>query len=244
MSPSASRDVHSSKISARAMDSAVLNALVKARRTWQTGGLFATALAITEVLFRPILRLRRRLLFMAPLDHPRSPSDWEAGEHLLVVGADNLKDLTPRVSAFLESSDQQEDLRGVQNGNRLFLVTDGTEGLHRGYLRLVDAGASDRKAVFFGLEAVPEIRSCETAPRARGKGLYRRVLNEQLRYLQGLGYDRAALYVMGENTASIKGATAAGFKLHRTLNDWILFHLVVLQHVREAGSTRWRVFLR
>ena len=70
------------------------------------------------------------------------------------------------------------------------------------------------------------------------------MLNDQLRYLKSLGYGRAVLYVMAENIASIKGVTAAGFQLYRTLTDWILFGLVVVQRVHEGGSTRWRVFLR
>jgi RimJ/RimL family protein N-acetyltransferase len=182
---------------------------------------------------------------MVLLDHPRTSSEWNVSEHLLIIGANNQKDLSPRVTAFLSTVDQQDDLRGVKDGNILFLVTNGIECLHRGYIRLIDPGASDAKSVFFGgFENAPEIRSCETAPQARGKGLYRRVLNEQLRYLQALGHDRAVLYVMAENVASIKGATAAGFKLTRTLHDWIVFNLLVFQRVREAGSARWRLFLR
>jgi GNAT superfamily N-acetyltransferase len=204
----------------------------------------ATLFAIVETILRPVLRLRRRLVYIAFLDDSRTASKWAPSERLVVVGLEDLAGLNAQTKEFLSSADQQEDLRGIQDGNRLFLVMEGEECLHRGYVRLIDAGSNDRKTVFFGLEELPEIRSCATAPQARGKGLYRRVLNEQLRYLRKLGHDRALLYVMGENIASIKGATAAGFRLHRKLNDWILLNLFVLQQVREGDSTRWRTFLR
>ena len=222
-----------------------LNAIGKVKQSWHDHGWLATALAIVETAFRPVFRLRRRCVFVARLDEHRAPSVWEADERLLIVNATNLNSLPARVWEFLQTEDQQPDLLGIREGNTLFLVMDGVECLHRGYVRVRDAAGSDRKTVFFGdLETLPEIRSCETVPKARGKGLYRRVLNEQLRFLASLGYQRAVLYTMGENTASMKGATAAGFKLHRRLHDWILFQLLVFQRVREAGRTWWRIFVR
>jgi hypothetical protein len=115
--------------------------------------------------------------------------------------------------------------------------------LHRGYIRLISPSKADAKSMFFGkLAAVPEIRSCETAPSARGKGLYRRVLNEQLRFLHSLGHSSGFLDLSPENLASYKGAKAAGFETCRELNDWILFRSLVLQRVRENSVSSWRLF--
>ena len=245
MSPTARRNLDLAGAPREATDlTEPATAWGKVKQTWRTRGMFATLFAIAETILRPVLRLRRRLVYVAFLDDARTASKWSPNENLIVVGPEDLAGLNAQTKKFLSSEDQQEDLRGIQSGNRLFLVMEGEECLHRGYVRLIAAGSSDRKTVFFGLEKLPEIRSCETAPQARGKGLYRRVLNEQLRYLRNLGHDRALLYVMGENVASIKGATAAGFRLHRTLNDWIFINLFVLQQVREGDFTQWRTFLR
>jgi RimJ/RimL family protein N-acetyltransferase len=224
---------------------ATTDVIGRIKRHWLTNGPAATVLAIAEILFSPLVRRRRRLVFSASLEAPRQPSKWNLEENLLIIGPDNITAVNRTLLASLQVDRHKRDFQGIPNGNRLFVVTNQKEWLHRGYIRMIDGRKDDRKALFFGdLLKLPEIRSCETTESARGRGLYRRVLNEQLRYLQALGYDRAILYVMAENVASIKAVEAAGFKLHRTLHDWIFFNLVIFQRVGEAGFDRRRIFLR
>ena len=219
--------------------------LDKVKRYWRSRGPATTALALAEALLSPLIRRRRRLVFDAQVDVPRQPSPWASNERLLVIGPDNFQGLDSGLLSSIQIERHRKDFDGIRKGNRLFLVTDGPVCLHRSYIRLSAGETNDRNALYFGeLEMTPEIRSCETAEHARGRGLYRRVLNDQLRYLKELGYNRAVLYIMEGNTASIRGVTAAGFKLCRTLHDWILFNFVVFQRVHEHGRTAWRIFLR
>lgn len=193
---------------------------------------------------RPLLRRRQRFVFEADLTIPREPSQWALNETVLVIDADNLDRVNREVLASLHVEKHQRDFAGIRRGNRLFVVQDGEACLYRGYIRMIEPQSDDRKSLFFDeMERLPEIRSCETAEHARGRGLYRRVLNDQLRYLKSLGFERASLYTMAENAASIKGVTAAGFNVYRKLSDWIVFNLLVIQRVEQADSVRWRVFL-
>lgn len=217
--------------------------LTTVKRSWTERGATPTLWAIAQIALKPVVRIKRRLVFSASLPVPDGPGVWENDVEVLVIGPDNMAALNPELLASINPEHNQEEWADLRKGNRLFVVVQGTKWLHRGSIRLIDKDTLDRKAVFFGeLQTVPEIRWCETVPSARGKGLYRRVLGEQLRYLHSLGYGRAVLYIMAENTPSIRGATAAGFQLCRALQDWILFNSLVFQRVRENGSAYWRVF--
>ena len=140
----------------------------------------------------------------------------------------------------MEPEKHRKELQDVRKGNRLFVVLCGGECIYRSYIRMIDTPGPDRQSVFFGgLEAVPEIRQAVMNTQFRGKDLYKqvrkglhtRVVNEQLRHLQCLGHKRAVLYIVAGNILSIKGNTAAGFQMLRTLNDWIVFKVLVFQHI-------------
>ena len=165
-------------------------------------------------------------------------------------GPDNIGSLTwDSLSEHREPEKHAKEFRDIPHGNRLFLVLCGGECIYRSYIRMIDTPGPDRNSVFFGgLEAVPEIRQAvmytnfkrKDLHKQIRKGLHTRVVNEQLRLLQSLGHRRAILYIMGGNVLSIKGNTAAGFQMLRTLNDWILCNFVVFQHISEKGRARWR----
>jgi len=231
----------------------IRRAIRKVKRHWNEKGPLATAAAVTETLVSPILRHRKRLVLDIDLTAPRRPSEFGSGEKLLVFGPDNIDSLNPELLATMEPEKHRQELRDVRRGNRLFVIVCGDKCIYRSYIRMIDTPGPDRKAVFFdGLEAVPEIRQAVMTAHFRGKDLYKqvkkglhaRVVNEQLRLLQSLGHRRAVLYIMGGNTLSIKGNTAAGFQMLRTLDDWIVCRLLVLQHIAENGRKRWRVFFQ
>lgn len=217
--------------------------LATVKRSWTEKGPAATLLATIQVALKPIVRLRRRLVFSASLPVDDCSSVWESDVQLLVIGPNDVAALSPDLLESIGPAYNVEEWTGVLEGNRLFIAVRGQQWLHRGSIRLVDKNTPDGKTVFFGeLRSVPEIRWCETIPSARGTGLYKRVLGEQLRYLHSLGYHKAVLYIMAENIPSIRGAQAAGFRLCRTLHDWIVFNSLVFQRVHENGPAYWRVF--
>jgi hypothetical protein len=225
----------------------------KVRRYWKEKGLLATARAITETVVSPFFRHRKRLVLDVDLTAPREPSEWGSAEKLLIFGPDNIDSLTPDLLASLETEKHQQEFQGICRGNRLFVVLCGGECIYRSYIRMIDTPGPDRKSVFFGgLEAIPEIRQAVMYTKFRSKDLYKqirkglhtRVVNEQLRFLQNLGHQRAILYIMAGNVLSIKGNAAAGFQMLRTLNDWIFCNHLVFQHISEKGHERWRVFFQ
>jgi len=226
-------------------------AVQKVRLHWTEKGPAATAAAVAETLVRPLFRHRKRLVLDIDLTAPREPSVWGPGEKLLIFGPDNIDSLSPELLATMEPGKHRQELKDVRQGNRLFVVVCGDECIYRSYIRMVDTPNPDRKAVFFGLETIPEIRQAVMTMHFRGKdtykqvrkGLHTRVVNEQLRLLQSLGHKRAVLHIIAGNILSIRGNTAAGFQMLRTLNDWIILNALVFQHIAQNGRKRWRVFV-
>jgi hypothetical protein len=213
----------------------------------------ATARAIAEALISPFFRRRKRLVLDIDLTVPRDPSEWGPGENLLIYGPDNIDDLDPKLLTAMTPETHRREFQDVPKGNRLFVVVCAGDWVYRSYIRMIDTPSPDRKSVFFGgLESIPEIRQAVMNTQFRGKGLHQqirrglhtRVVNEQLRLLQSLGHKRAILHIMAGNILSIKGNTAAGFQMLRTLNDWIVLNIIVFQHISEKGRERWRVFLQ
>src|ERR1017187_9748403 len=233
--------------------SMVKQSLKRLRRYWSEKGPLATAGAIAETLASPIFRRRKRLVLDIDLTAPRDPREWGPDEKLLIFGPENINSLEPDLLATMEPEKHRKEFQDVHKGNRLFVVICGGECIYRSYIRMIDTPGPDRESVFFGgLEAIPEIRQAVMTTHFRGKdiykrvgkGLHTRVVNEQLRLLQTLGHKRAVLYIMAGNILSIRGNTAAGFRLLRTLNDWIVLNVLIFQHISESGRERWRVFFQ
>jgi hypothetical protein len=232
---------------------AIRKSIKQVKHYWKEKGPLATTKAIVETLVSPLFRHRQRLVFDIDLTALREPSVWGPGENLLVFGPENIESLCPELLATMEPAKHWKELQDVRRGNRLFVVKCGGQCIYRSYIRMIDTPGPDRKAVFFGgLEAIPEIRQAVMTTHFRGKDLYKqvrkglhtRVVNEQLRHLQSIGHRRAVLYIMAGNRLSIKGNTAAGFQMVRTLDDWIVLNAVVFQHISENGRSRWRVFFQ
>jgi hypothetical protein len=223
------------------------------RRYWKEKGSFRTVLAIIETLATPLLRRRKRLVYDISLTERREASEWGPGENLVIFGSENIGTIDSDLLATMEPEKHWEEFQSVRRGNLFFVVVCEKQCVYRCYIRVVEAAKNDRKAIFFGeLEELPEIRNAAITKSFYNKNLYKqlrkglhtRVVNEQLRYLQGLGYTRAVLYIMAGNELSIKGNTAAGFRLFRVLNDWIIFGKIVFQKISEKGSKRRRIFIQ
>lgn len=131
-----------------------------------------------------------------------------------------------------------EYLEGVRKGNWLFVVRNGSEFQHCGYVLF-----NTRQTKIIGeMENPPLIAGCRTAPSAQGRGLYRRALNAEMCYLRDRGYRRAVIETDPLNIPSRKGIEAAGFQLCRDARVWILLNWLVVQKAVDLSGSKWRVF--
>ena len=207
----------------------------RVRRTWHQKGTAATLRFLLSRLFRH----QRHVTYEADCQVPRTPSCWESSERMIEIGPDNLDDnLTPELQKFLGGEEAYEGLQGVRGGNRLFVITNGNEYVHRGYILF-----HTRQTKILGdREGAPLIAYCATLPSARGRGLYRRALNAELCYLQRNGYTRALIETDPENLPSRRGIESAGFKLAWETRVWIIVNWLVVQRIRKNGVTRLACF--
>lgn len=204
------------------------------RREWQSKGAWRTF----RFLFSRLFRCWKAVVYDADLELPRAPTEWGPDESLDSLGPDEVDAaVTPALMAFL-GREGPENLEGVRDGNRLFLVSAGGMFLHCGYILF-----RTRQTKLIGEPgAPPVIACCFTSPVARGRGLYRKALNAELCFLRDRGYKRVVIETDPDNTASCKGIEAAGFRLNRTIRSWILMNWLVLQRSVELSGSRWRVF--
>lgn len=180
----------------------------------------------------------RAAVYDVDLRVPRSPTTWRDEEWVHVIGPEDFHTaLTPAVRVFLGPT-AHENLTGVYKDNRLFLISNHEKSLHCGYVLF-----RTRQAKILGEpDSTPIIACCLTAPEARGQGLYRKALNEELCYLQERGYERAVVETHPENIPSRKGIEAVGFRFCRTVDVWILLNWLVIQKNSGESGVRWRSF--
>src|ERR1039458_7010450 len=169
---------------------------------WKKKGAKATFRALVRAPLAWVIRHRCALVFEASLVAPREPSIWGPREKLLIFGPQDIPDIDPALLSTMDPAGYWHDLNSLREQDRLFVVACDNYCLHQAYVAIADQPAlrHDRKRVFFGeLQSAPLIRASLTTHHVRHKdiymhvlsGLYSRVLNEQLLYLQSAGYRRA-----------------------------------------------------
>lgn len=205
------------------------------RRTWKQKGALATGRFLASRIFRH----QKHVTYEADCRIPRQPTCWTTGEQMIELGPGNLdKHLTPELRSFLGGEEAYESLEGVRAGDCLFVVKNGLEYVHRGYILF-----HTRQTKILGdPDGSPLIAFCATARDARGKGLYRRALNSELVYLHKHGHQRAIIETDPENVPSRRGIEAAGFSLAWETQVWIIFNWFVVQQIRNREGTRLRCF--
>jgi RimJ/RimL family protein N-acetyltransferase len=196
-----------------------------------------------RTVLHPVLRHRCRLIWEVKLQPPPPPSVWKPDERLLMIGSENIaSEMTPGLREFLGSTSAAAEIKGVMGGDRLFVVAKGTEYLACSYIFFDTTRETRRQARIMGEPRnTPIIGMSFTAPAARGRGLYRRILNEMFRFLASRGFDRAICEVHPDNTPSNKASQAAGMYLYRRLSDWAILERLFLQRVHDASGSRWRI---
>jgi RimJ/RimL family protein N-acetyltransferase len=178
------------------------------------------------------------VVYEVNLDTPRQATEWLPDEELTVIGPETVDSkVSVEMLEFLGGNEAVENLEGVRNGDRLFVVASTQDFQHCGYILF-----HTRQTRILGEDGNPPlIASCLTAPAARGRGLYRRALNAELCYLREQGFHRVVIETDPENIASRKGIEAAGFRLCRRTSAWIFLNWVVWQKLEENSGTRWRM---
>jgi ribosomal protein S18 acetylase RimI-like enzyme len=203
------------------------------------GEIIATVL---RTLFHPLVRYNERLVWEARLQRPPEPAQWKQGEQLIIVEPANIDEvLNTGLLQFLGGPAAAGELVGVRKGDRLFVVKDDQQYLAYSYVFFPSTAETQRQVrILDEAPGTPVIGMSYTAPSARGRGLYRRILMEMFRYMHERGVARAVCEVHPQNTPSNRASQAAGMQVCRQLTDWtILTHLVV-QRSRASAGTRWR----
>ena len=213
------------------------------RTEWRRRGALGMLQSAARAVIHLIVRRRDRLIWAMDLSQPPAVAPWTSGEHLLILGPDNLdRELTPALRTFLGGDQAASDLDGVRRGDRLFVVRAGNEYLSCSYIFFATTRVTRRQARIYGEQRdTPIIGMSFTAPAARGRGLYRRLLTHMFAFLAAQGSIRAICEVHPDNTPSNRASQAAGMVLSRELTDWALLNRLFLQRVRENHATRWRV---
>jgi hypothetical protein len=199
--------------------------------------------AAIKTLCYPIVRRNRRLVWEVALSKEQQRARWEDGERLLILGPENLDAaLTPELLAFLGGEPARRELDGVRQGDRLFVVTHGTRLLSCSYIFFDTTAETRRQLRILGENRpVPVIGLSYTAPEARGRGLYRRILTEMFWWLGNVGFKRAICEVDPENAPSNKASAASGMKVCRELVDWRIANCVLVQRAATPLGRTWRL---
>jgi hypothetical protein len=199
------------------------------------------------VLGRVLVR-RHRFIWEAKLDASRSPSVWGDSERFVIIDRETLEpELNPRLRQFLGGERAAHDLRGVREGDRLFVLSDNAVYMYSGYVYFDTTAETRRqKRIFAESPGTPVIGTCVTSPAAiwGGKGgIHRRALNDVFRHLHQLGDARVMGAVDAENFSSNRASAAVGMTICRELKDWTLVGHLMVQRVREGGRDRWRILV-
>jgi len=209
----------------------IKEAISRIARLWKQRGAWATF----RFLVTRIYRHEIHWIYAIDAFRARAAVAWKPTERFRIVDAGNLEaELDPALEEFLGGPSAVENLRGIRNGDLLFLVTDDERYVHRGYaLR-----RTRQKHLLGEHEDTPMIAYCYTAPAARGRGLYQHALVAEADHLQAAGFQRVVIETDPSNIASQKGILAAGFAYEREVRAWIFLNLLVVRVTRDRTGRR------
>jgi len=206
-------------------------------------GVRNTILFIKSNLLYPVIRYQHRWIWEISLEPWQTPGNWSRGERFFVLGPENFEQsFTPRLRSFLGGDSVRDEIEGVRNGDRLFVVVAKEEFLACSYIFFDTREETRRQVHILGeVPNTPIIGLSYTLPAARGRGLYRDILIEMFRWLKERGYKRVVCEVHPRNTPSNRASATAGMNLCRELRDWTIFSSLVVQQVKGAGRSYWRM---
>ena len=193
------------------------------------------------VFGRLVFKFNRHVVYEANLDRALCVSRWGTDENIFNFGPDDLRHIYEDngLVEFLGGELAEEYLEGVARGDRLFVVRNKQGYAYYGFI-IFDT----RQTKIIGeWQKAPFIANCFTAESERGKGVYRRALNDKLVYLQRLGYKRAIVEVHPDNYASRKGIEAAPFHLCREMATCLLFYKIAIQFIKTNRGYNVRIVI-
>lgn len=196
-------------------------------------------------LVSKVLTFQSRYVWERKLEGDCEPAGWPAGETVEVIGPESAERAgRAPLFEFLGGERLAQELEGVRKGDRLFVVC--TESGYAAYSFIffdTTKGTRRQKKILLERPGTPVIGLSFTAPQARGRGIYRRLLKEMFRFLSASGVERVVCEVDPRNGPSNAASRAAGMQICRELTDCIIARRLVIQRVREAGAARWRILL-
>ncbi len=210
---------------------------------FQQRGIRRLLISAVASALRPLVCHHSRVIWEAHLSTPRQASAWGPEEQTLNLGPESIdRALTPALRDFLGGDAAAPEIEGVRRGDRLFVVATETEYLSCSYIFFDTTRATRRQCRILGEHRnTPIIGLSYTASPARGRGVYKRLLNDMFLWLAALNYTRAICEVDPRNISSNRASAAAGMQICRELSDWIILKTILLQRVRAGGISRWRV---
>lgn len=183
---------------------------------------------------RLLLRREDELLFAAD---PRRCGEAFRDPALRLVrcdGRDAVRLLPAAAHTALFAKKDAAAAPGFARGDVLFAILGEEDALlHHSFLQF----AAPALRLLDEAPSVPLIGRCATAPRARGLGLYPRVLRHIMAELGSDGHARVAIYCDRDNDASIRGIRRAGFTQVARLRTLVIGERLALQR-RHPGGLR------
>ena len=200
--------------------------------------------ALVKTLLYPVARYQRRQIWRVSLAAPREPSQWREGESLVIVGPSNFQaEVTEEVVTFV--GNDHAALEGVRRGDSLCLVKDGAGLLACTYAFFAaNTPETGRQSTILGVSPqTPIVGLSFTIPRARGRAIYRRALNDIFAHLHRQGCRECICEIEPGNKPSQAASRGAGMTLYQELADVIVLKRLVIQRVRPVdGRPSWRAF--
>jgi RimJ/RimL family protein N-acetyltransferase len=151
----------------------------------------------------------------------------------------NRADIPSALFGFINGDSIPEYLEGLPTGDVLLAASESGKYLHFGFVLL----HSRQLARLGEKHPAPLIANCYTSPEARGRGLYRCALIEEIRYLKSQGHRRVLIETSSENVPSQRAIEAAGFRLIRRMNGFVVLRKFAAQWVTTAKGKSFRIWI-
>jgi GNAT superfamily N-acetyltransferase len=212
---------------------------------WPEAGLERRLRNLVHSILGKIVRFQSRYVWERALGADCQPPEWPSGETVEAIGPETagLARQAPLFD-FLGGPALVQELEGVSRGDRLFAVRNEFGYAAYSFIFFdITSSTMRQKRILLVEPGTPVIGLSFTAPEARGKGIYKRLLQEMFAYLAGRGAGRVVCEVEPGNGPSNAASRAVGMCLRRELSDCIIARKLVIQRVREAGKARWRILL-
>ena len=203
---------------------------------WQSRG----TTGLLRFLLSRIFTRRADVVFEADTEAYSVDVAWQGEGRLIWIHRENLAEtLTPQLRAQIGAGEGADYLVGLKGRDMLFAVVDQNgRCLHHSFVLF----ETRTKVLLTESIDTPLFAHCVTVAEARGRKLYPRTLRSALGTLHRLGHSRAVINCAPDNTASVHGIRAAGFRHVRQISTWMLLTRIGWQVGCDVGGKPIRRF--